>query len=79
MLLLSSLSLRGIVSMEALALCPPHINVDALPYIDTQYNDLVLRRQVDSLINEETVALKSREDLQSRWPQPEPDFEVRLT
>ena len=62
--------------MTALALPPPHIDIDALPYIDMQYNDPAVRKQVDSLIQEEKKSFKPRDDYLARWPLQEPEFEV---
>lgn len=62
--------------MTALALPPPHIDIDALPYIDMQYNDPAVRKQVDSLIQEEKKSFKPRDDYLARWPLQEPEFEA---
>jgi len=59
-----------------LALPPPHTDIDALPYIDAQYNDPAVRKVVDRLIEEEKKAFKPQEDYLARWPLREPDFEA---
>ena len=64
--------------MEApasLALPAPVIDVDALPYIDSQYNDPTMKRRVDELIAEEMRSFKPSRDYLEAWPMYEPDFE----
>ena len=40
-------------AVPGLALPAPHIEVDALPYIDSQYNDPEMKARVDSLVQAE--------------------------
>jgi pre-mRNA-splicing factor SPF27 len=40
-------------SVPGLALPAPHIEIDALPYIDSQYNDPEMKARVDSLVQAE--------------------------
>lgn len=58
------------------ALPAPTTQIDALPYIDTQYNDPAVQKQVDELVQSEMRSFKPKDYL-SRWPVYEPDFDVR--
>ena len=60
------------------ALLPaPRIDVDALPYIDSQYNNPRMKAQVDALIEAELKTFRPSRDYLERWPLYEPNFEVR--
>eukprot|EP00326_Haptolina_ericina_P030515 CAMPEP_0181171352 /NCGR_PEP_ID=MMETSP1096-20121128/1862_1 /TAXON_ID=156174 ORGANISM="Chrysochromulina ericina, Strain CCMP281" /NCGR_SAMPLE_ID=MMETSP1096 /ASSEMBLY_ACC=CAM_ASM_000453 /LENGTH=147 /DNA_ID=CAMNT_0023258991 /DNA_START=112 /DNA_END=555 /DNA_ORIENTATION=- len=59
----------------ALALPPPHTEIDALPYVDTQFNKTEVRKLVNSLIEEEKKTFKPEQDYLAQWPLHEPDFE----
>jgi hypothetical protein len=64
------------VGQMALALPPPHTEIDALPYVDTQFNKPEVRKLVNSLIEEEKKTFKPEQDYLAQWPLHEPDFEV---
>ena len=60
---------------ENLAALPaPHIDVDALPYIDSQYNDPAMKAQVDALVDAEMRSFRPRDYL-APWPLHEPNFD----
>jgi hypothetical protein len=54
---------------------PPHMDIDALPYIDQQYTP-AMQKQVESLIEAELKTFKPAKDYLAQWPMHEPDFEV---
>lgn len=58
----------------SLALPAPTVLVDALPYIDGQYNDPAIKKQVHALIAEEMKTFKP-DDYLAKWPMHEPNFE----
>lgn len=59
---------------QALLLKAPKVDVDALPYIDRQYNDPALKAQVDALVAAEMASFKPKDYLEP-WPSHEPNFE----
>ena len=61
----------------ALALAAPRVDVDALPYIDSQYNDPKMKQHVDALIAEEMKTFKPSRDYLEHLPLHETTFEVR--
>lgn len=61
--------------MQALALPAPTVLVDALPYIDAQYNDAKMKAQVDALIREEMRTFRPERDYLEQWPMYEPTFD----
>ena len=78
----ASARLVAIVTMadaeQATALLPaPRIDVDALPYIDSQYNNPRMKAHVDALIEAELKTFRPSGDHLERWPMYEPNFEVR--
>ena len=62
-------------SAAALALPAPTVLVDALPYIDGQYNDPKIKQQVHALIADEMRTFKPDRDYLEQWPAHEPSFE----
>mmetsp|Transcript_34414 Transcript_34414/g.90558 ORF Transcript_34414/g.90558 Transcript_34414/m.90558 type:complete len:224 (-) Transcript_34414:328-999(-) len=67
---------NGGSSSDAMAALPaPHIDVDALPYVDSQYNDPAMKRQVDALIQEEMRTFRPSKDYLAPWPLHEPTFD----
>jgi len=54
---------------------PPHMDIDALPYIDQQYTP-AMQKQVESLIEAELKTFKPAKDYLAQWPMHEPDFEA---
>lgn len=50
--------------------------VDALPYVDKEYNDPSMRAQVHALIQAEMQAFKPEKDYLEPWPMHEPTFEA---
>jgi len=76
----ASARLVAIVTMadaeQATALLPaPRIDVDALPYIDSQYNNPRMKAHVDALIEAELKTFRPSGDHLERWPMYEPNFE----
>lgn len=57
------------------ALPAPHIEVDALPYIDAAYNDPTMKAYVDQLVQEEMKTFRPSADYLERWPMHEPTFD----
>ena len=57
------------------ALPAPHIDVDALPYIDSQYNDPAMKQRVDALVQEEMKSFRPSRDYLAAWPLHEPNFD----
>lgn len=60
---------------SSLALPAPTVLVDALPYIDGQYNDPTIKAQVHALIAEEMKTFKPEKDYLEGMEDYEPDFE----
>eukprot|EP00965_Chrysotila_dentata_P224168 6194020-Pleurochrysis_carterae.AAC.3 len=58
------------------ALPAPRTQLDCLPYVDTQYNDPAVRKQVDALVQAELKTFKPAEYL-AKFPSFEPKFQVR--
>ena len=56
-------------------LTAPMVLVDALPYIDGQYNDPALKAQLHALIAEEMKTFKPEKDYLAAFPPYEPSFE----
>ena len=50
--------------------------IDALPYVDQQYNDPAMKAQVQALIAEELKTFKPSRDYLEPWPMYEPTFEA---
>ena len=61
---------------ETLALPAPTTAIDALPYVDSQYNDAKMKKRVDQLVEAEMKTFAPR-DYVAHLPQYEPNFEVR--
>ena len=61
----------------ALALPAPTTAVDALPYVDAQYNDPAMKRQVDALVEAEMRTFTPGDYLGHLPASYEPNFEVR--
>lgn len=61
----------------ALALPAPTTVVDALPYVDMQYNDPAMKRQVDAMVEAEMQTFTPGDYLGHLPPPYEPNFEVR--
>ena len=61
----------------ALALPAPTTAVDALPYVDAQYNDPAMKRQVDALVEAEMQNFAPGDYLGHLPASYEPNFEVR--
>ena len=58
------------------ALPAPHTDVDALPYVDRQYNDPALKAQVDAMIEAELKTFKPSRDYLAHLPElHEPNFD----
>ena len=62
-------------SAAVAALPAPHIDVDALPYVDMQYNDPAMKRKVDELVEAEMRTFRPDRDYLERWPMHEPNFD----
>eukprot|EP00316_Scyphosphaera_apsteinii_P012591 CAMPEP_0119301026 /NCGR_PEP_ID=MMETSP1333-20130426/2890_1 /TAXON_ID=418940 /ORGANISM="Scyphosphaera apsteinii, Strain RCC1455" /LENGTH=226 /DNA_ID=CAMNT_0007302997 /DNA_START=54 /DNA_END=734 /DNA_ORIENTATION=+ len=63
-------------SNENLALPAPRVDIDALPYVDTQFNDPAIKAQVDRLIQDELSTIKKQpRDYLAHLPLYEPKFE----
>jgi len=58
-----------------LALTAPRTDIDALPYIDHQFNDSALRQQVERLIAVELKTFSPSPDALAHLPLREPNFE----
>ena len=56
-------------------LAAPTVLVDALPYIDGQYNDPAIKAQVHALIAEEMKTFRPEKDYLAAFPPYEPSFE----
>mmetsp|Transcript_10815 Transcript_10815/g.32210 ORF Transcript_10815/g.32210 Transcript_10815/m.32210 type:complete len:226 (-) Transcript_10815:272-949(-) len=52
----------------------PRVEIDALPYIDGQYNEPAMRAEVERLIAEELKTFAPRPDALAHLPAAEPDF-----
>ena len=63
-------------SSATLALTAPTVLVDALPYIDGQYNDPKIKAEVHRLIAEEMQTFKPEKDYLAPWPAHEPNFDA---
>ena len=59
-----------------MALPAPTTLIDALPYVDSQYNDPKMKQRVDQLVQAEMETFAPR-DYVAHLPQYEPNFEVR--
>jgi len=59
-----------------MALPAPTTLIDALPYVDSQYNDAKMKKRVDQLVQAEMKTFAPR-DYVAHLPQYEPNFEVR--
>jgi pre-mRNA-splicing factor SPF27 len=59
-----------------MALPAPTTLMDALPYVDSQYNDAQMKKRVDQLVQAEMKTFAPR-DYVAHLPQYEPNFEVR--
>ena len=64
-------------SEPALALPAPTTPIDALPYVDSQYNDPKMKKQVDQLVQAEMKTFAPGDYL-AHLPPYEPNFEVRV-
>merc|ERR1719203_390029 len=61
---------------QSLALPAPHVEIDALPYVDTQFNDPAMKQQVEALIKAELAAInKQPRDYLEHIPLYEPKFD----
>jgi pre-mRNA-splicing factor SPF27 len=63
-------------SSAPLALAGPAVLIDALPYVDQQYNDPAMKAKVDALIAEELKTFRPSRDYLEAWPMYEPTFEA---
>lgn len=63
-------------SAPQLALTGPAVLIDALPYVDQQYNDPKMKAMVDALIAEEMKTFRPSRDYLEPWPMYEPTFEA---
>ena len=54
----------------------PKVLIDALPYIDQEYNDPKVKAQVDALIAAELKTFKPPRDYLEKFPEYEPTFRV---
>ena len=54
----------------------PSSMVDALPYVDKEYNDPSMQAQVHALIQQEMRTFKPEKDYLAPWPMHEPTFEA---
>jgi hypothetical protein len=59
-----------------MALPAPTTLIDALPYVDSQFNDAKMKQRVDQLVQAEMETFAPR-DYVAHLPQYEPNFEVR--
>ena len=60
---------------EVMAALPaPHVDIDALPYIDGEYNDPSMKAQVDALVEAEMRTFKPKDYL-AKFPVYEPSFD----
>jgi len=62
-------------STSTAALPAPRTEIDALPYVDSQYNNPAVKRQVDALVEAELKTFAPRDYLE-HLPLREPDFEA---
>ena len=60
----------------ALALQAPRTDIDALPYVDTQFNDPEVKKKVNELIQTELKTFSPAPDYLAHLPAFEPAFEV---
>ena len=56
-------------------LAAPHVDIDALPYMDSQYNNPQMKQKVDQLIEAEMRTFRPSRDYLERWPMYEPTFD----
>ena len=56
----------------------PPVLIDALPYIDQEYNDPEMKKQVDALIAAELKTFKPQRDYLEKFPEYEPTFKVHF-
>jgi pre-mRNA-splicing factor SPF27 len=58
-----------------MALRAPRTEIDALPYVDHQYNEERMRKRVEALINAELKTFAPRSDALAHLPLREPNFD----
>lgn len=61
-------------AMEALP--APHVDIDALPYVDSQYTNPAIKSQVDALIASELKTFAPKDYLEHLPPMHEPNFDA---